>query len=250
MHEKSINLLKTSDHPLDSWPWEGNFPPPLSDRVQRGFQKQINAICGLALNGRPNVRLIWPADPDQSVSMHIVHGEPRARYCIYSQEYECQSVTPGGLVKVETVMVDITPPRWMIEEYAEMTDSYVHLRTLAFHDDRCCNGSESVNGQLCHGLYREPERCDLEDLQRRVKEREAFGERVQADQPLTRRETDAALSRLRKWRERWEQGVKQKYKDAMIDGFMPQAPRLFSDDESVRRWGKYHFLSGHTKSGS
>ncbi|MCI0748161.1 MAG: hypothetical protein L0Y58_22370 [Verrucomicrobia subdivision 3 bacterium] len=251
MHERSIALLKTSGHPLDVWPWEGNFPPPLSARAQREFQRQVNAICGIAVNGKPNVRLMWPADPDPEVSMRVDYaGERRARYCLYSQDYECQRLTEAGLIAVETITVDIVPPRWMLEEYSEPSDSYLHLRTIAFHDARCCAGAESVQGQLCHGLYREPSRSDLDDLQRRVREREAFGERVYADRPLTGREMQSALSRLKAWREQWEAITKQKYKDAMIDGFMSQSPRLFSDDPTANAWGRRHFTNGHNKSGS
>lgn len=252
MHEKSIKLLETSDHYLDKWPWAGNFPEPLDERNVRAFQRQIDRICGLAVNGKPNVRLIWPGSRDESISMHYVEGEKRARYCIYSEEYECQATTPGGLIKVEIVTVDITPPRWMLEEYSEPNDQYLHLKTLGYHDDRCCNGSESVRGHLCFGLYREPERCDLDDLQRMVKLREEMPGIVKADQPLTYHEVQAGLQRIRAMREHAEQKVKEQYKEAIISGLVPQIPRLFSDDPGVQKWGKYHWVGdgiGHSKSG-
>lgn len=249
MHINTLRLLETSQHPLDVWPLKGNFPPPLSERLQREFQERINEICGLAVNGRPAVRLLWPADPDESVSMKIVDGEKRARYALYSEEYDCQRTLESGLVAVETITVDITPPRWMLEEYSEATDSYLHLKTIAYHDERCCDGTGSIMGHLCNGLYRDPEAADLDDLQRMVKEREQAGERVDPDGPLTNYETQTALARLRQWRQQYEQGTKKRFMDAMIDGFLPQAPRLLSDDPTTRIWGKYHFLSGHSKSG-
>lgn len=249
MHEKTEKLLKSSTHPLDVWPLEGNFPPPLSPRLQREFQERINKICGLVANGKPAVRLIWPADPDESISMKIVEGEKRARYTLYSQEFECERTSESGLPVIETITVDITPPRWMLEEYSEPTDSYLHLKTIAYHDERCCEGAGSINGHLCNGLYRDPEARDLEDLQRMVKLREQFGERVNPDQPLTYHETQAALSRLRQWRETYEHGLKTRFKNVLMDGFLPMAPRITSDDPSVNQWGKYHWISRHSKSG-
>lgn len=249
MHEKTKQLLASSTHYLDQYPWEGNFPPPLSERVQREFQDRINAICGLAPNGKPNVRLLWPADPDESKSMKIVEGEKRARYVLYSEEYEGTRITESGLAVVETIQVDITPARWILEEYSEVKDDYLHLTTIGYHDERCCDGAESVSGHLCFGLYREPAQRDLEDLQRRVQERDAWGERVQADQPFTHSETQAALSRIRRWQEHWEGNLRNRYKQAILDGMLAQSPRLFSDDPTVQKWGKYHFLSGHNPSG-
>lgn len=244
MHEKTKRLLETSTHPLDQYPWGGNFPPPMPGRTVARFQERINRICGLAPNGKPAVRVIWPADPDESISMRVEAetGEKRARYTIYSEEYQGERTTESGIVIVETIAVDITPPRWMLEEYDERTDTYLHLRTIAHHDERCCEGWESIEGHLCYGLYREPMQSDLEDLQRRVKEREAFGERVQSDQPLTYQEQRAAIERLRNWRQHYEQTTRGKYKDAILSGLVPQAPRLFSDDPSVQKHGKYHFL--------
>jgi len=249
MHTNTLRLLETSTHPLDTWPLEGNFPPPLSARLQDEFQERINKICGLAPNGKPAVRLIWPADPDESISMKIVDGEKRARYILYSEEYECEMTTEGGLTAVEIVTVDITPPRWMLEEYSEPMDDYLHLTTIAFHDERCCEGRGSIAGHLCNGLYREPAHCDLEDLQRRIRERDASGERVYADQPFTYSETQAALQRIRNWTEIQQRTVKDRYKQAIMDGLMPQSARLFSQDPTVQKWGKYHFLSGHSRSG-
>ena len=246
MHEKTRRLLESSTHPLDQYPWDGNAPPPLSERNVRQFQERINAICGLVHNGRPAVRVIWPADPDESVSMRTDEdGEKRARYALYSEEYQCERVTESGLTIVDLVTVDIVTQRWMLEEYNEQANTYIHLRTIGHHDERCCDGAESIGGHLCFGLYREPEQRDLDDLQRMVKEREAWY-RVRQDEPMSYGEMQSYLSRIRTWREQADAAVRGKYKDAILSGLLPQAPRLLSDDPSVHSHGKYHFLKGAT----
>src|SRR5262245_42940833 len=193
MHEKALQLLKTSNHYLDKYPWEGNFPPPLDQMGVARFQKQINKICGFSSTGRPNVRVIWPADPREDVSMTVIDDEPRARYCIYSFEFQCETNSESGIVGVETVTVDIVPQRWIVEEFNESTNSYTHLFTIGHHDERCCDGAESIESQLCYGLYREPEQCDLEHLQKLVKEREAYF-RVNPEEPMSYGEMQDWLS--------------------------------------------------------
>jgi len=249
MHERAKQLLETSSHYLDSYPWNGNFPPPLDQRAVARFQKQINKICGLSASGNPNVRVIWPADPREEVSMTIIDGEPRARYCIYSFEFQCEKHSNSGVIGVETVIVDIVPQRWIVEEFNEPTNSYTHLFTVGHHDERCCNGAESIDGHLCYGLYREPEQRDLDHLQKLVQEREKYW-RVKPDEPMSYGEMQDWLSRIRTWRETVERETKQRYKDAIISGLMPQKARLFSDDPTVKSWGGLHFLGGHNRSGT
>jgi hypothetical protein len=248
MHERAKQLLETSSHYLDSYPWAGNFPPPLDQGLIARFQKQINKICGLSVSGGPNVRIIWPADPREDISMAVVDGEKRARYCIYSHEYQCERHS-NGVTGVELVTVDIVPPRWIVEEFNESTNSYFHLFTIGHHDKRCCDGSESIESQLCYGLYREPEQRDADRLQQLVKAREQYF-RVNPDEPMGYGELQDWLSRIRTWREQAERTAKQRYKDAIISGLTPMAPRLFSDDPTVRAHGKYHWMSGHNKSGA
>jgi len=252
MHERALRLLETSNHYLDSYPWNGNFPPPLEERVIARFQKRINKICGPAPNGRPNVRVIWPADSREDISMYVdADGEKRARYCLYSHEYQCEQVLESGVSAVELVTVDIVPQRWIVEDYNDSTDSYVHLFTVGYHDERCCNGSESISGHLCFGLYREPEDQDLERLQKLHKEREEYRYLLKSDEPISYGEMQDWLSRIRTWKETAARVAKQRYKEAIISGLMPQEARLFSGDPTVQKWGKYHFLGKrHSKSGS
>ena len=248
MHERAERFLKTSDHYLDRYPWEGNFPPPLDQVAIVRFQKQINKVCGLSATGKPNVRLIWPADPREDISMTVVDGEPRARYCIYSHEYQCEKQA-DGIVAVELVTVDIVPQRWIVEEFNESTSTYTHLFTVGHHDERCCDGSESIESQLCYGLYREPEQRDLDYLQRLVKQREQYW-RVNPDEAMSYGEMQDWLSRIRTMKEHADRVVKQRYKDSIVSGLAPMRPRLFSDDPTVNKWGAYHFMGGHNKSGT
>lgn len=251
MHEKTKRLLESSDHYLDSYPWEQNHPPPLDKRAIAHFQKRINKICGLAPSGVPNVRIIWPADTDESISMHIVDGEPRARYGVYSYEYQCERQA-DGVTAVEMITVDITPQRWIVEEFNEPTNSYSHLFTVGHHDERCCDGVESIGGHLCYGLYREPEQRDLEYLQRMVQVREQYW-RARPDEPMSYGEMQDWLSRLRAWKQKAEQATRERYKQAIVSALTPQIPRLFSEDPTVHAHGRYHFIrpgGGHSKSGA
>ena len=249
MHEKTKRLLASSDHYLDDYPWQGNHAPPLDKRTVARYQLRINGICGLALSGNPNVRIIWPADQDPNISMHVVDGEPRARYGVYSYEFQCEKTSESGVVGVETITVDIVPQRWIVEDWDEPSQSYRHLFTVGHHDDRCCDGAESIEGHLCYGLYREPEQRDLEYLQRLTSVREKY-HRVKSDEQMSYSEMQDWLSRMRTWKAEGERRTKERYKEAAMNALMPQRPRIFSVDPTVRAWGRHHFLAGHNKSGS
>lgn len=212
------------------------------------FQKRINDICGLAQSGVPNVCIIWPADPE--IAMHIVDGEPRARYGIYSYEYQCEKHSESGVVGVETITVDVCVQRFMVEEFDPPSNTYSHLFTIGHHDERCCEGAESIEGHLCYGLYREPEQGDLERLQQLNAAREECRYIVKSGEPMSYGEMEDWLSRIREWKQRAERAAKERYKEAIISGLTPQRARLFSSDPTVQRWNRWHFLSGHNKSGT
>lgn len=249
MHERTKRLLEASDHYLDAYPWAGNFPPPLDERVIAQFQKRINDICGLAPSGIPNVRIIWPASTDESISMTVIDGEKRARYGIYSHEYQCEKVLESGVIGVETVTVDIVPQRFMLEDFDEPSQSYNHLFTIGHHDNRCCNGAESIEGHLCYGLYCEPEMRDIDRLQQLSLAREEY-RHIESGSPIGYGEMQDWLARLRNWKETAERVTKERYKQAAMSALMPMRPRIFSTDPTVWAHGKYHWMSAHNKSGT
>lgn len=239
---------------MDAFPFQSNLECPWTRERIAGFQKRIDKIAGRGSNGRSNVRLIWPADPDPAISMRTVNGEPRARYRLWTNEYECRRTDPTtGLEVVEYVKVDITPPRFMLEEFHEPAEQafnpsgeddgngfYTHLMTVSHHDELCCNGAESMGGGLCLGLYREPEDRDLQELQRRIRLRDTAksghrpGERVSMD------ELEEDLQHLREWRRHFDNKLTTDYREAAMNSLALHGWRLF--DENTR--SRYHIIGG------
>lgn len=247
----------SSAHPVfDAIP-ETNHECPWSRERIAEYQKRINRIAGVAPNGRPNVRLIWPADPDERISMHVVDGEKRARYRLYTEQYEARGTTPAGLEIVEHIDVDITVPRFVLEEYHDPADvamrdghanegEYTHLFSVASHDETCCDGREATaSGELCLGLYREPGERELEELQRRIRAREAMKRFRRPGEAMSQEEIAESLRNLREWQENAAATRQEKYREAILDALAPMKHRLFSDDPSVHSNGKYHFVRGY-----
>lgn len=228
----------------------------------REFQRKLDKIAGLSSNGRSNVRLIWPADSDESISMHTVNGEKRARYRLYTQVYEAQGTTPAGVAFVEDIEVDITVPRFIIEEFHEPFEEafnpateetsgqgyYTHLWTVAYHDEKCCGGREATEaGELCLGLYREPGERDFEELKRRIRLRDSEKRYRAVGERMTEAEAAAVARNTRAQIEGVEERRKADYYAALMDAFRTHGHRLFTDDPSVLSHGKYHFLKGASK---
>jgi hypothetical protein len=246
----------TNPHPVfDKIPTE-NHPPPWSrDRVAR-FQKQINQIAGLSINGKPNVRLMWPADPDESISMKIVNGEKRAKYRLFTEVYECtRKDATSGLDIVEFVNVDVCLNRWVIEEYHAPEEEefnpgpegrtgrgyYTHLYTVAHHTEKCCNGTEAKNGRLCFGLYHEPNYRTLEELQRRIRLRDAASHGHRPGDHVSDGEWAEEMRNLKDWKEGWGEHLRGKYQEAIMDALNTHGWRLYDHDAGKR--SKYHFVN-------
>lgn len=245
----------SSPHFFDKVPDE-NYESPWNDARIAAFQKKIDKIAGLASNGKSNVRLIWPASSDESISMHIVNGEKRARYRLYTQVYQCEGETPAGVKFVQDIDVDITLPRFVLEEFHEPSEEefnpstvdtrgqgfYTHLNTVGHHPE-CCNGTGATkDGELCLGLYREPNESDLEDLKRMLRERDALS---QAHRPGERYSEAEAITSAREYRQNMEEMERQRrltYYGALMDSFKTHGHRMFTDDPSVLKHGKYHFM--------
>ena len=244
-------------HPvLDAFPFESNPESPWSRERIAGFQKRLDKIAGLSSNGRSNVRLIWPADPNPAISMHPVGGELRARYRLWTNEYECQRTDPAtGLEVVEIVKVDIVPPRFEIEEFHEAAEMainpdegksgdgyYSHLFTVAHHDDKCCGGTEAAGGGLCLGLYREPGDRDIEELQRRIRLRDTARAGHRPGEAITDAEMREDLRDLRDWQARYDDKLKTDYREAAMGALAVNGWRLFNHDAGKK--SRYHILGG------
>ena len=243
-------------HPFNTFPFPQNFECPWGrDRIA-AFQKRIDKIAGLGSNGRSNVRLMWPADTDPSISMQEVGGELRARYRLWTDEYKCSRTSPdSGIEIIEYVKVDIVPPRFILEEFHEpaelefnpdLTRSgdgyYTHLLTVAQHDEKCCDGREAAKGKLCLGLYREPGDRDLEELQRRIQLRDAAAAGHRAGERVSEAEFAEDLQAYREWQDRYNTTLENNFREAAANALAVNGWRLFNHDAGKR--SRYHVLGG------
>ncbi len=245
-------------HPVfDKMP-EQNYPAPLPKWRVRRIQDQIDKVAGVAHNGKSNVRLIWAADPEFAMDLvKMPNGltEKKARYRLWTDEYECITKSQEGLDVVSYVDVDIVIPRYVLEEYHLPVEEafgsfregqqgqgfYTHLFSVAHHDESCCNGTEGRKGHVCMGLYREPGDADVEEVRKRVYLRD----QDRARQLGTQITTDEAAEDALHLKTRIEQDKERRrriYREAALNAVMPMAHRLFSADPSVHSNGKYHFL--------
>lgn len=254
--------ISPNPHPVFDQVPEENYPNPWSRQRERKFQRDLDRIAGVAINGKSNLRLLWPADADESLSMEMVGEEKRARYRLYTTQFRCTSVSETGLEIIQDIDVDICLNRYVIEQYHLPVEEqignfkeaskgegyYSHLFTVAHHDERCCSGTEGIKGQLCLGLYREPGQADLYNVQRMMKAREELRRQAPGEQA-----SDADIrAEARLYREMEQQAIaarRAEYSEGWMSGLMPHRHRLFTDDPSVLNHGAYHFLGGHSKSG-
>ena len=233
-----------------------NIPSPISKARLATYQKQINRIAGLASNGKPNVRVIWPADPDESISMAVVNGEKRARYAIASDMYECNRTDPvSGLETVEYITVDLCLNRFIFEQYhtpeeqsfnASSPDTagqgyYTHLFTVGYHDDSCCNGREAVNGQLCFGAYQEPGDSHQDYLRALIRMRDEQKQHRMIGERITLEETQEDVRMLKEWNQHRDTAMQASYADVAKQSLKLHAWRMSNTDGGKR--SKFHFIN-------
>lgn len=245
-------------HPVfDRWPIRQNYPCPVSGGQLRRYQKRVDRIAGNAGNGRSNVRVIWTADP--AVAMHIVNGEPKARYGLRTDSYSCtRTDEASGLEVVEHVDVDICAPRFVFEQYHTPEEQefnpalpdangrddgyYTHLFTVGYHDETCCDGREAANGQLCFGAYQEPGETHLQRLMQLIRLRDAEVQTRMPGERLTADELAQDALRLKTWSGRWDEMMRAGYFDAALSSLKLHGWRMSNTDGGKR--SKYFFTGG------
>lgn len=245
-------------HPVfDKWPVTENYPCPISKSRLKLYQRQIDRIAGKASNGKSNVRVIWASDP--AVAMHIINGEPKARYGIRTDQYETTRTDPeSGLEIVEFIDVDICPPRFLFEQYHTPEEAafnpaspqigsddagfYTHLFTVAYHDETCCDGREAFGDTLCFGAYQEPSETHLQRLQQSIRLRDQEGQYRMIGQRLSEQELQADLLHTKTWRKKRDADLEQGYYEAALDALKLHGWRASNTDGGKR--SKYHFLQG------
>lgn len=204
---------------------------PRSVNVEK-FQKQIDKIVGTTIDGKPIVRLNWSWN-----SREWIAGEWRAKYRFMTVE------VPGGIV-------DICPPRWVLEDRNEPGQywqaweagrwftnpddgSRIDLRgeppregwysycdLIADHDagKACCNYLFETEQRRCWGYYREPAQIDLDKLAEAVYLRNQDKE-VNPNEPLSNEILAelgrAEFTRKEELREQKTNDLAERLKDSM-----------------------------------
>lgn len=262
--------------------WDENLPSPWSVERLGELQERINNIAGLAWNGKPNVRVIWPAWPvppvetvfsnedpgvisdyNERITMHWVqkdryHYQKRARYRLFTQEYRYEGIDlETGLPAVKDVDLDIVLRRFVFEEYHVPEEGrinwktgtaghgwYSHLWSCGVHFESCCGGNEATKkGKLCLGLYREPGDRDIEELQRRIKLRDEWEAGHRPGEAVSQKELELEARAARDAEERGRERRINEYREAMLSSFATHGWKMFCDDPSRLQEGKYFDLA-------
>ena len=259
------HLLKDKHPVFDNprkWGEPGIWEAPHFDRA--GYQKKINDICGVNVHGQPVVRLVWGWE-----SRYPIHTEwdatGRPVKSAWRQRYRFMTVT------VDEDEVDISVPRWILEQRVEPEllaasweasrwvfdpdlgrrkdlrgelpkgGEYYYLRTISAHDDEesCCDRAWRDHRRRCWGYYRLPEDRDLELLREAVRLRDADPMRRTARESLTQEE----LEEIDRLAYATDATIERKQSKIITEGLGDwlrcHGWRAFTDDPSVLKHGKW-----------
>lgn len=117
---------------------------------------------------------------------------------------------------------------------------------IATHNGHCCRSAKADNVQ-CYGQYAEPSEQHLDEFRMLAYLLNQAPER----RPGALTEQEAKRARKRQWERNanaW-QSIGDRIQQIALEALRTHAP-TFSNDESVVRNGKYHWMSAHNKSGS
>lgn len=238
----------------------GNTPCP-ADVDLKYWQRRIDQVAGKSATGQSHLRIIWGQDTE--VARMIVCGDWKLKY-------------PFWRVQDGSHLREIGIPRFIIEEHIPASELMVNGRwdnaryswdaesgalidvlgplldggfyskafVVAHHDEMCCNGEEIVKGEPCLGAYRLPAETDIARIQRALQRREAASNSEVAPSPeyLEKQRLDML--------EKQDERRKTNLRERLDDWTKTHAHTWTTDDPSVITHGKYHWMSGHSKSGT
>jgi len=261
--------MATKDALAESLPSK-NEPAP---EDVRWFQKELDRIFGRELNGKSRFLIAWGQDLSVCREWHPWQKQWRAMFPLYSvRTVEHVAVTGTPLLQAKFKYHDVGVPRWAILRYVppevacvgwvvEGTDQNGHFydpmptegfyeplrdSILANHTPWCC-AAQTAKGEPCYGTYRAPDEGDLDAIRAFKAVLDAQKERRPG--PMTADEWAAARKRSEEAYENWGDEIQRNVSEAVIDALNTHQASL-SDDPSVRNNGRYHWLSGHNKSGT
>lgn len=257
---------------LDGHPVKQNSPPPCD---LSWFQKEIDRMFGLHSNGYSKFRIVYGQDLREGQAVEWDHTRQiwRARYLLQTKRRLEIWRPPGSFtLRQRYVYDDVGVPRWFVERYVppevacrgwvvEGIDSegdYFYDpkpvnglyepfadSMIANHTPWCC-AEASKEERACYGTYRAPDEWDLDAIR---EAKQMLDEKVERRPGIaTPEELEKAQLRSQQRYEAWDQKLKDEATAIAYDALNTHQSSL-SDDPSVVKHGRYHWLSGHTKSG-
>lgn len=240
--------------------WGEVIPPPADVDVKQ-FQTYLNRIAGRNAEGKPILRLVWGWSPE---AREWRAGDWRFKYRFHTV-----------YLKTQDLHIDLAVPRWFIEELVEpaqyleqwelhryqasesggsvvdvlgpppVADGwYQHARTIAVHSDgrKCCELLWASQRRACWGFYRPPGEIDLSVVSRAVNQRDAERQLNRPDEPLSPEVFRLCAQAQFEAKQQREDRINQRVSDLIDDTVRTHKFSWTSDDPSVLKHGKYHFL--------
>lgn len=248
--------------------WTRNYecPFPLAD-----FQKQLDRLTGKTVSGKSRLKVVWGQAKDDLMwcAGKWMRVHPHYREIVSREQQNPET----GLFEISHEMIEIGTPRFYVMELHEQTELkgdgswdsarftwqdgalidvlgpipeegfYTDLFLIAHHDHLCCDGKEVVRGLPCLGAYRPPGEADLDRVRRILRNKANAAPEELNPSPETIRK------RAREISERRDREFSERIGEVLRNGLAPHAHTFITDDESVIKNGKFHFVGGHSKSG-
>jgi len=237
----------------------GNTPSPVD---LTPWQERINRIVGHTVSNKPRLRIVWGQNLD--VARQIICGQWRAMYPFYRY-------MDGEEIR------DIGTPRFFVEELHDVSELgagdnweraryqrhpqtgiiladvlgpmpldgyYTDVFMIAHHDELCCGGRETVKTERCLGAFRLPNDSDLQRIRRMHQNRNAatLAQLAPTVEEISKKAAEHSAARDAERHTRVTEAV---------DDFMKSHAWRFTEHDPTRLSnGKFHWLSGHNKSGT
>lgn len=245
---------------------------PAPEDVQ-WFQSELDRIFGRELNGKSRFLIAWGQDLTVCREWHPWQKQWRAMFPLSSTRTVENVAVPGtALLQARFVYHDIGVPRWTILRYVppevacvgwitEGTDEHGHFydpmpvegfyeplrdSILANHTPWCC-AAQSAKNEPCYGTYRPPDQGDLDA----IRYYRTLLDQAKEQRPgqMTAEDYAAARKRGEEAYEKQYQAIAEEIGATITDALQTHQAAL-SDDPSVRANGRFHWMSGHNKSGT
>lgn len=238
----------------------GNSPCPAAVNL-RYWQSRIDQVAGKTVTGQSLLRIVWGQDTE--ATKMIVCGEWRLKYPFFRFQ-DGERIVDIGIPRfyVEELIPRASlmeKDRWENARYQWNQDTleredvlgpcpengwYQAVFEIAHHDEVCCNGEGVKNGTPCLGGYRQPTESDIERIQRVLQRREAAANSEVAPTPeqLEKQRQDIVEAR--------DERQRRELRERLEDWTKTHAHTWTTHDPSVISNGKFHWMSGHSKSGT